>query len=158
VAASPSLAGTALMLLVTAALVPWWVLEWSLGGVLYERLGAFPFRSTAATRPWAPLASGLLLVAAAIPLFLRLAGKEWRYSLPAWRRALAISTLISAAACASLLAWPDGDPLWGTRTYETGGATVEQVSRPGIGWWVAFVALAASAAAWWTARREGSEE
>jgi hypothetical protein len=114
--------------------------------------------------PWATILTGCLLAAAMLLLFVRLAARSFRLEPAAWRRDVAVATLLLVATLASTLLWPADVPtFWGGRTYTiddpgwTGGAVTE-VAMPVWGWWFAVVATACAAVAWWKARRGDNPE
>lgn len=139
---APGWATAGLLLLATSLLLPWWEVAYT--GVNGTPYGADRARLYSAPKdlvqPWANFGTGLLLVGALVVLFLRLAGREWRYSMPAWRKALSLGVVLSALAFVSALAWPKAVPwFWGGRTYAAEGLT--ETARPMWGWWVCGVGL-----------------
>jgi hypothetical protein len=156
-----ALAFAAFLLTVTALLLPWWRVTLDDGSMSASE----DFRVFRPEEPWttswAPWVTGLLAAAAALLLFIRIAGNSHLHEPASWRRDLAVAAGLLAAALASCLLWPDIVPsFWGGRTYQydnvTGPATTE-TAMPGLGWWVAFVALLLAAFASWRARREPDE-
>lgn len=145
----------AFLLAITSLFLPWW-------GVTHETdvwTGAesvAPFRpEPPLTTPWGPWATGLLVVVAALLLFLRLAGRSDHYEPAVWRRDLRVCAGLVLAACASALLWPADVPsFWGGRTYQVDNVTtvVTEVAAPGLGWWVAAVAGILLLVAWRVAR------
>lgn len=148
----------AFLLAATALLLPWWRVTLD-DGATAPAVGDFrPFRPEEPwTTDWAPWLTGLIVVAALLLLFVRLAANSHEHEPASWRRDLGIATGLLAAAVASALLWPDAVPsFWGGRTYRyenvTGPATTE-TAMPGLGWWVALVATAMAGLASWKARR-----
>ncbi|MEA3202384.1 MAG: hypothetical protein QOI63_50, partial [Thermoplasmata archaeon] len=100
--------------------------------------------------------AGLALVL----LFVRVASRGWAHEPRAWRRDLAIAALLVLLALASAMLWPLELPFWGGRDYmlENGtGAELTIVANPGLGWWLAAVAGAIVAGAWWASRPDKNE-
>ncbi|MHB8633387.1 MAG: hypothetical protein ACYDBQ_05375 [Thermoplasmatota archaeon] len=156
---SPWLAGAAFLLLSTAALTPWWVVAWSDPQLrVYATQAARPFVAPMdLVWWWAPWVTGALLAVAVVWLFLRLAGREWRYSTRTWRRTLEGCLALTVLAVLSALLWPRELPwFWGGRSYALGNGTAlwHETALPGWGWWLGLVGAAALAAARWSARAD----
>lgn len=97
-----------------------------------------------------------VLAIAPIPLiFVRVAAASWRHEPTSWRRDLWIAGALQFLALGSALAWPIEGPFWGGRTYILNNATGETLTitaNPGLGWWVAAVALLCTAWGIWLSR------
>lgn len=107
------------------------------------------------TTTWGPWVTGFLVVAAALLLFVRIAGRSDKYEPRVWHRDLLVSGGLLAAACASALAWPAEVPsFWGGRTYTAENVTtqVTETTMPVLGWWVALLAALLLGVAWRRAR------
>lgn len=165
---SAPLAIAGLLLLVTSLLLPWWTIRYGYAaGQLSLTDSARPFvLDNGMTIRWTTVATGLIAAAACVLLFLRIAGKEWRYNERTWRLTLTVAVLLTAAAFVSALAWPKEIPaFWGSRSYvpqnvTVPGGMVVATARPGLGWWIAGVALLCIAAArrlMGPAKNEGSK-
>lgn len=151
----------AFLLAATALLLPWW--HFAIDDGSFADSHAFrPFRPVEPwTTSWAPWLTGLLVGAALLLLFVRLAANSHEHEPAPWRRDLAVATGLLAAAVASALLWPDAVPsFWGGRTYHqenvTGPDTTE-TAMPGLGWWTALLAAALAGLAAWKARRVPDE-
>ena len=147
----------AFLLTATALLLPWWRLTYEADGVqsVYDFRAFLP--QEPATTSWGPWLTGLLAGAAAAVLLVRLAANSHEHEPASWRRDLAVAAVLLAGAVASCLLWPADVPwFWGGRTYHDptveGPATTE-TAMPGLGWWVAVVALLAAVLASWKARK-----
>lgn len=149
----------AFLLAVTALLLPWWRVAWESdaaeGAEVRDDVRAFRPEEPLTTS-WAPWLTGLLAAAAAGLLFLRVAADSHRHEPATWRRDLGVAAGLLLLACASCLLWPAEVPsFWGGRTYTDGGVSVTETAMPGLGWWVALVAAALAALAFWKAGRIG---
>lgn len=143
-AASRRLAITGFLLAVTSLLLAWWRVAWTSGGpALRDDVRVFRPEEPLTTS-WGPWLTGILVVAALVLLFVRIAGRSERHEPPAWRRDLGIGAALMAAALLSCLLWPSGVPaFWGSRTYTADNVTTEvtETAMPGLGWWVAVAAI-----------------
>jgi peptidoglycan/LPS O-acetylase OafA/YrhL len=152
------LAALAFVLTVTALLLPWWRYTVD-DGTFTTRFDFHAFRpDPPATTTWAPWATGVLAAIAALLLFVRVAGNSHQHEPASWRRDLVVSTALLAVALASCLFWPGPTVpwFWGGRTTTDPGTGVSNIeaAMPGLGWWVAVVALVLAAFASWNARRQ----
>ncbi len=156
------LAVAAFLLALTALWLPWWRVAWDDGAtVLRDDVSAFRPEPPLTTE-WGPWLTGVLAAGAVLLLFVRLAAGSRTHEPPAWRRDLAVSAGLLAAAALSCLLWPQEVPsFWGGRTYAlqdgTGPATTE-TAMPGLGWWLALLAAALAGLASWSARRAAQQE
>jgi hypothetical protein len=150
--ADRTLAFLAFLLAVTALWLPWWRVSWDDGSVeLRQDVAAFRPEEPLTTS-WAPWLTGLLCAAAAVLLFVRVAANSHLHEPTSWRRDLGVSAGLLLIAVASCLLWPSATPsFWGGRTYTDGGVSVTETAIPGLGWWVAVVAAALAALAFWQA-------
>lgn len=149
-AASRRLALPAFLLAVTSMLLSWWRVTWSSGGAAVRDDVRLFRPEPPLTTEWAPWLTGGFVVAAAVLLFVRLAARSERHEPHAWRRDLAVAAVLLAGALLSCLLWPADVPsFWGGRTYAVENVTTEvtESTMPGLGWWIATVALALLAAA-----------
>jgi amino acid transporter len=100
-------------------------------------------------RAHATLLTGALVVAALAILFIRIAGREWRYNGLAWRRDASLATILAVVAVASAVAWPKAvTHFWAKTSFALGpaqGATFVEVAQPGWGWWLAVIGTLALA-------------
>lgn len=150
------LAGLALVLVLTAFWLPWWVVRLrDTEGTTTSSFGLFhPFQPV--TTSWAPHLTGGLLVLVALGLFLLLAGRSWAYEPRVWQKGLLVAAGGAALSLLLLVAWPSSIPeAWGRRTLvsETDGSWVAtETANPGSAWWLVFVALVCLVAAWWLHR------
>ncbi len=155
-----ALAPVALFLFITSIWLPWWVVRWTdASGFRYDqvavRLFGAPHGVAHAEGPWV---TGALVALATLILFIRVAAKSWFHEPAAWRRDLWAAFGFGVAALASTLAWPSEVPyFWGGRTYALVNDTAQSFTEsalPGLGWWVALVAvLVVGPAAWLSGRR-----
>jgi hypothetical protein len=152
----------AFLLLVTALLLPWWLITLDDGTT--EARGEFhAFRPQ---EPWTtsfgPWLTGILAGAAVALLFVRLAAGSHLHEPASWRRDLAVAAGLVAAAVASCLLWPAAVPwFWGDRTHvdpEGIGPATTESAMPGLGWWLALLALALTGLAAWKTRRADSAQ
>jgi hypothetical protein len=146
------------LLALTALLLPWWRVAWD-DGLTTARDDVAPFRpEPPLTTEWGPWLTGALAAAAALLLFIRVAGGSRTHEPHAWRRDLAVAAGLLAAAVLSCLLWPAAVPsFWGGRTYaleDGSGPATTETAMPGLGWWLALLATLAAAVAAWGARRE----
>ncbi len=156
------MAGTAFLLIVTAMLLPWWAITNETSGTNTLLGRVFLFGSNQdLVHPLAKGATAVLLAAAAILLFLRVAAAEWRHDAHRWRRDLRLGSLLVFIALASCVFWPLELPFWGGRTYALVNGTVVDltiVAQPGLGWWTAGIALGLLGWASWIARSRDSRQ
>lgn len=155
------LAGAAaFLLLATSLLLPWWVVSNRTDGLGTPLAAIYPLGGDhGVVHHWAQVATAVLVGAAIALLFVRVASRAWAHEPPAWRRDLAISASLVAAALASGTLWPLEFPFWGGRTYlldNATGAELAVAANPGLGWWLAAAAGLALAAARWASRPEGT--
>lgn len=148
---SRPLAIGAFLLAVTSLLLPWWRVTHAAEGLsLRDDVWAFRPESPLTTT-WGPWVTGALVVAAALLLFVRIAGRSQRYEPAVWRRDLLVAGVVMAMACASALLWPSEVPsFWGGRTYAVENVTtqVTETTMPVLGWWVALLGAALLVLAW----------
>lgn len=148
----------ALLFVVTSLWLPWWritlTVEGAEGGLVTDTHlwnGSAP-----EANGWATIVTGILVVAALLVLFVRLAARSFRMEPPAWRRDLTAVVFILVLALASTLLWPAEFPsFWGGRTtvYEDGSfPPTTETAMPALGWWMAVLAGACAAVARWMAR------
>ena len=152
------LAIAAFLLAVTSALLAWWRVTWaSAGGAIRDDVRLFRPEEPLTTS-WGPWLTGALVVAAVLLLFVRIAARSERHEPPSWRRDLGVAAGLLGAALASCLLWPAAIPsFWGGRTLanETitdGANATTETAMPGLGWWLALVAVLLLLAARWQAR------
>lgn len=154
-ATSRRLALAAFLLAVTSGLLAWWRLTWTSGGSsLREDVRLFRPEEPLTTS-WGPWLTGILLGATLVLLFVRIAARSERYEPATWRRDLGVAAGLLGAAMLSCLLWPADVPaFWGGRTYTAENVTTEvtETAVPGLGWWVALLALALLAIARLAAR------
>jgi hypothetical protein len=157
--ADRTLAVLAFLLVATALLLPWWRIAWESGG-LEVRDDVRAFRpEEPLTTAWAPWVTGLLAAAAALLLFVRVAADSDRHEPATWRRDLGVAAGLLLLACASCLLWPADIPaFWGGRTYTADDVSVTETAMPGLGWWIALVAAALAALAFWKAGKARPED
>lgn len=143
------LAVAAFLALLSSLWLPWYLVHnVAPDGTVFETLDAGLFRPAAVAEPLLVHAAGVLVVAAALLLFVRVAGQSWRHEPHLWRRDLRNATALVAGALVLAVFWPDAYPsFWGTLHYTTdaGDATVRTL--PGLGWWLGVLALVLSGGA-----------
>lgn len=154
--ASRRLALVAFLLAVTSLLLPWWRVAWDAGaGAIRDDVHAFR-PEPPLTTTWGPWLTGALVAVAVLLLFVRTAARSDVHEPPAWRRDLRVAAALLLLALLSGMLWPAAVPsFWGGRTYAdnvTDGTRVTETTMPGLGWWVAVLALACVAGALLAAR------
>lgn len=149
----------ALLLLLTAAWLPWWTITISDGQFesgTSQGLWGQGDTGGEASMAWVWVTSGLVALVAAWS-FVRIAGRSWLYEPDVWRRDLAIQTVLVVLALASSWLWPERVPFWGGRTYTNAtGVAAEASFSAGLGWVLALLAAVAFGIAWQQARSAGS--
>lgn len=156
-----NLAFAALLLLLTAFWLPFWVVRLDDGaGVTTSSFPVFrPFEPVTTT--WAPHLTGAVLVITGLVLFVRLAGRSWYHEPAVWVRSLwaGVGSLVVAAA--TVMFWPASIPLAiGRRTLrdDEGMVVATETAMPGLAWWLVIAAaVCLGVAAWWSARAIASE-
>lgn len=142
---SRRLAIAAFLLAVTSLLLAWWRVTWTTAGTAVRDDVRLFRPEEPLTTAWGPWLTGGLVLAAVGLLFVRIAARSERHEPPAWRRDLGVAALLLALALLSGMLWPAEVPsFWGGRTYAVENVTTEvtETAMPGLGWWVALVALA----------------
>lgn len=151
----------AFLLLLTSVWLPWWLVRYESQGVRYDASAAGLFAPVVPVSNEAgPFATGILVVAILLWLFVRVAGRSWLYEAPAWRRDMAIISGATVLALGSAFAWPDEVPaFWRSHEYALANATgtFTEEALPGLGWWSALVAAVCLAVAWWSSRPTDEE-
>lgn len=142
---SRRLAIVAFLLAATSLLLAWWRVTWSSGAsVIRDDVRLFRPEEPLTTS-WGPWLTGALVAATLILLFVRIAARSEKYEPGIWRRDLLVATILLVVALASCLLWPAEVPsFWGGRTYEgniTDGEPVTETAIPGLGWWLALLAV-----------------
>lgn len=160
-----NLAFAALLLLLTAFWLPFWVIRLDDGaGVTTSAFRMFqPYDPV--TTSWAPHLTGAVLVITGLVLFVRLAGRSWYHEPAVWIGSLWAGMGALIVAAATVMFWPASIPLAiGRRTLrDEGGAVVAtETAMPGLAWWLVVGAAACLAvAAWWSRQQiraaEGAE-
>lgn len=147
--------------LLTAAWLPWWSVTVRRSDGVELGTAVHLFLSEDLVRGGMTVLTGILVAAAALVVFVRLAGSSWRHEPPAWRRDLWVAAAVVAAALLSAFFWPaatqgpaEGPDFFDRYTIEGGNDVPGQEVRalPGLGWWLAVAAAATLAAAAWVAR------
>jgi len=150
-----------MLLQTTALFLTWWVVT-NRTDASSPTAGIGLFRGDPDWAQSAPVLVTTLLAIAPVPLmFLRTAAASWRHEPDAWRRDLCIIAGLQAVALASVFAWPIEGPFWGSRNYVLTNNTADHLTiatNPGIGWWLAVVALLLTVWAMWLSRRGRSPE
>ncbi len=145
----------ALVLLLTSAWLPWWLVRYESQGVRYEQVAVGLFSPQAPVSTNVPYLTALLVLGVAMWVFIRVAGRSIVYEPEAWSRDLWIQTGLVAAALVSCLFWPDQVPaFWGGRTYALVNASgsFSETALPGLGFWCAVVGFLLLFAAAWMGR------
>jgi hypothetical protein len=133
---SRTLAAAGFILLATSALLPWWTVRLTEDGQLTDRVDLQLWDRHTIARTALQWASGILVAAALLALFVRIAAGSWRHEPPSWRRDLALALAAVAVALVLAWLWPTGDPrFWDTTTAAVDGVRLVEKSRPGLGWW-----------------------
>jgi hypothetical protein len=134
------LAPAAIAGLLVSLLLPWWRVDYTnAGGLRYESIRVWAFQEGGAyAERWATTATGLLVAAAMLLLFVRTSGRSWHYEPRIYRRDLWVAALLVAAGLASAWLWPQDVPgFWHTR----GTDDFQEAARPAAGWWLALLSL-----------------
>lgn len=150
-----SWAVAAFLALLSALWLPWYIVR-NVGpnGEVYEELTAGAFRPGAVAEPVLVHVASALVAAAAVLLFVRVAGQSWKHEPAAWRRDLANGSALAAAAAVLVAFWPDAFPsFWGTLHYTTDGGDPVVVTTPGLGWFLVVAGALLAAVAAWSAHR-----
>lgn len=151
---SRDLAVAAMLAVLTAAWLPWWVLEQASGGTTSSRFAVNLFARSEVTT-FMPIVTGIIVVLAALLLFVRIAGRSIIYEPDTWRRDLVVVGGAWGLALLSVIVWPLREfGFWGGRRLgnETVQVVVEQTWMPGLGFWLGIIALVLVAVAAWFAR------
>lgn len=154
-----SLVAVALMCLVSAFWLPWWVVRYAdASGAVYETIAPRLFASAPPySTTVAPNVTGVLVAVVAIALFVRLAGRSWYHEPAAWLRTLIGGAVALLLCLIGSVFWPAEVPtFWGKHTYELteSGDVFTETALPGLAWWLVLVAIAALAGAWWVSRAQ----
>lgn len=145
----------------TAFWLDWWQVRYQdAAGNAYDQSGVGPFRfDDVIASDWGPWLAGGLLSLACLVLFVRIAGRSWLYEPASWNRDLLLASVLVAVAAVSAAFWHTSDPLWDgfwqtTRLNTNGTALVgEVVTRPALGWWLAWVGVVCCTVGWIRGRR-----
>jgi len=149
------LAGLAFFLLVTSVFLAWWVVTGRTADSNGSLASVYPLLPDENVHHWAQVLTVVLLGVLVAWLFVRLASRARVHEPGAWHRDLGAHVSLGVATLASGMLWPVELPFWGGRTYLLDNATGEQVTvvaNPGLGWWVAVVAILLLGWAWWLSR------
>jgi hypothetical protein len=157
------LAVAAFLLTLTALWLPWWRVSWDDGATMVRDDVAAFRPEPPLTTAWGPWLTGIVAVAAALLLFVRLAAGSRTHEPASWRRDLAVASALLVAALLSCLLWPSAamPSFWGGRTYVDANATgpsTTETAMPGLGWWLALLAAILLGIAAWKAHREDAAD
>ncbi|MGB1585512.1 MAG: hypothetical protein ACPHID_00510 [Thermoplasmatota archaeon] len=152
--------GAGFIFIVTSIWLDWWQVRYGDdAGNVYDKTGVGPFRfDDIVAHDWGPWLAGFLVAGAAAILFVRLAGRSWLYEPPAWQRDLLIAAALVVVALISTGWWHTSDPLWdgfwGTTRFTPNGTALvgEVATRPGLGWWTAWLGVFCLLGGWRSGR------
>ncbi len=152
---SRTISVVAVLMLITSAWLPWWLVRYASEGVRYEQVAVMLFSPQPPASTSIPYLTGVLVVLVAVWVFVRVAGRSIVYEPASWTRDLWIQCGLLGAALVSCLFWPDQIPsFWGGRTYGLVNATgsFTETAMPGLGFWCAVVAFILLCVSAWLAR------